>query len=91
MKCDIYLDINEGIEVENALQTAFEHNMIIFSFNTTLHNKRVVSSETIFREENTEDMIHLIKYGDRVKLGNLQDNVASVITKEQARKIFEKL
>lgn len=46
--CDIYLDINHGNEICNAVRKAFEQNMLIVGFSNTLHNPRYILKENIF-------------------------------------------
>lgn len=44
-KCDVYLDINQGDEILDAVRAAFENNMLILGFNETLHEPRLVADE----------------------------------------------
>ncbi|MCG4779249.1 hypothetical protein L0P10_20420, partial [Eggerthella lenta] len=42
-KCDIYLDINQGDEILDAVRAAFENNMLILGFNETMHEPRLIA------------------------------------------------
>ena len=44
-KCDIYLDINQGDEILDAVRAAFENNMLILGFNETMHEPRLIADE----------------------------------------------
>ncbi|AVQ34056.1 accessory Sec system glycosylation chaperone GtfB [Staphylococcus muscae] len=58
-KCDIYLDINEGGEIINAAQRAFNHDMLILGYRDNAHNISVTASENLFDKENRA--AHLIE------------------------------
>lgn len=45
MLCDLYLDINEGDEIENAVKKAFDHNLLIFSYSDIVHNSAFIAPE----------------------------------------------
>lgn len=47
-KCDIYLDINEGGEIINAVRMAFDYDMLIFAYNDIAHNISVTAPENRF-------------------------------------------
>lgn len=56
--CDVYLDINQGIEILDAVRGAFEQNMLITGFTNTLHEPKFVASANIFRPG---DMVGMAK------------------------------
>lgn len=58
--CDIYLDINYGSEVKDAVRKAFEHNHFILGFEETIHNTELVPSSQCFTKENVSDLIGAI-------------------------------
>lgn len=60
-KCDIYLDINKGIEILSSLEKAFLYNQLIYAFKETLHDKNYVAAENIFEAENHIEMIKKIR------------------------------
>lgn len=48
--CDIYLDINHGGEILDAVRGAFEQNMLILGFKDTLHEPKFIAPENIFED-----------------------------------------
>lgn len=46
--CDIYLDINHGNEILDAVRGAFEQNMLIFGFKDTIHTPKFIAQENVF-------------------------------------------
>ena len=58
---DIYLDINYGNELLQAVRQAFEHNQLILSFEETAHNRRYTAPNHIFAKEAVDDMIQTIE------------------------------
>lgn len=58
---DIYLDINYGNELLNAVRIAFEHNLMILAFRETAHNLAYTAREYLFEKENTAGMIEAIQ------------------------------
>ncbi|MDO5376311.1 MAG: accessory Sec system glycosylation chaperone GtfB [Staphylococcus rostri] len=49
--CDIYLDINEGGEIINAVRTAFDHDLLILGYRETAHNVAVTAPENLFEKD----------------------------------------
>ncbi|WP_086428568.1 accessory Sec system glycosylation chaperone GtfB [Staphylococcus cornubiensis] len=47
-RCDIYLDINRGNEVENAISRAFHHQQLILAYDETAHHRPLTSPNHIF-------------------------------------------
>ena len=43
---DLYLDINYGSELLDAVRQAFEHNMLILAFDQTAHNRSYTAQNT---------------------------------------------
>ena len=58
---DIYLDINYGNELLQAVRQAFENNQLILSFEETAHNRRYIAPNHIFAKESVDDMIQTIE------------------------------
>lgn len=58
---DIYLDINYGNELLQAVRQAFENNQLILAFEETAHNRRYIAPNHIFAKEAVEDMIQTIE------------------------------
>lgn len=58
---DIYLDINYGNELLQAVRQAFEHNQLVLAFEETAHNRRYTAPNHIFAKEAVDDMIHTIE------------------------------
>ncbi|MCO4325640.1 hypothetical protein MTR00_06415 [Staphylococcus agnetis] len=46
--CDVYLDINEGGEIINAVRMAFDYDMLIFAYQDVAHNLSVTAPENRF-------------------------------------------
>ena len=53
---DIYLDINHGNEILDAVRGAFEQNMLILGFENTLHNSQFISSKNVFKPNEVDKM-----------------------------------
>lgn len=60
-KCDIYLDVNHGSEVEGIVRKAFEHNHAIFAFENTAHNRQLTLPENIVLFSQFKRMVEAIK------------------------------
>ena len=58
---DIYLDINYGNELLQAVRQAFENNQLILAFEETAHNRRYIAPNHIFAKESVDDMIQTIE------------------------------
>lgn len=59
--CDYYLDINYENEIVDATKQAFLHNMLIVSFNQTLHNAKYVLPNMIFDANDYVKMVEKIQ------------------------------
>lgn len=55
-KCDIYLDINRGEEIVDAVHRAFLNNMLIVGFEETVHNAYYTADTNTFPEKDFRDM-----------------------------------
>ena len=58
---DIYLDINYGNELLQAVRQAFEHNQLILAFEETAHNRRYIAPNHLFAKEAVDGMIQTIE------------------------------
>lgn len=58
---DIYLDINYGNELLQAVRQAFEHNLLVLAFEETAHNRRYTAPNHIFAKEAVDEMIQTIE------------------------------
>lgn len=59
--CDIYLDINHGGEILNAVRRAFLHNLVIYAFSNTIHNLDFLAPTQIYEPGNVNRMIDDIR------------------------------
>lgn len=59
--CDIYLDINNGVELHNAIRRAFDSNLIIYAFKESAHNLDITLVDHLFPSSEVERMIREIK------------------------------
>ncbi|PTJ16605.1 accessory Sec system glycosylation chaperone GtfB [Staphylococcus succinus] len=50
-KCDVYLDINEGKEIVDALRKALDYDMLIMGYESIAHNRTVTAIENLFTKE----------------------------------------
>lgn len=95
-ECSFYFDINHHSEILNAVRTAFDNNMVILGFESTLHNKKYVIDDCIYNENNYAKMIDLIK---QIKSNStLLDEIiskqyekAGSVDKEVYRKAFDSI
>nr|WP_306309874.1 accessory Sec system glycosylation chaperone GtfB [Limosilactobacillus kribbianus] len=54
--CDIYLDINHGAEILDAVMGAFEQNMLILGFADTLHRPKLVLPANVYQEKDVQQL-----------------------------------
>ena len=59
--CDYYLDINHYNEVLTICRQAFEHQMLIVAFDSTIHQRKYVPTSHIFDSSQSMEMIELLK------------------------------
>lgn len=60
-RSDFYLDVNYGDEIVDAINRAFNNNMLIFSFAQTTHNKDLVAKDHIYDAKDCERLVKNIK------------------------------
>lgn len=93
--CDIYLDINQGNEIMNAVRMAFDFNLLIFGNDNTLHNKKFINKENVYKEKDINALIKAIEavLKDESKLKQLvmEQRIASnIVTENEVKQIFNK-
>ncbi|MBO3061346.1 accessory Sec system glycosylation chaperone GtfB [Mammaliicoccus fleurettii] len=54
--CDIYLDINKGNEILDAVRAAFDYQLLILGYNELAHNKDVTAEHNLFDIESYADL-----------------------------------
>lgn len=59
-KCSVYLDINQGNEIMNAVRMAFDYNMLIVANSDVLHNKYFTDRDNIFLPNEVDEIISLL-------------------------------
>ncbi|MEB7434589.1 accessory Sec system glycosylation chaperone GtfB [Staphylococcus pasteuri] len=55
-RCDIYLDINQGNEIENAVTRAFHHQHVIFAWDEVIHQRTFIAPENMFTLSDVETL-----------------------------------
>ena len=93
---DIYLDINHGNEILDAVRGAFEQNMLIVGFEGTLHNPKFISSENIFKPTEVDKMANKISeaLSDTNKMREFIDEqrlLAGDVSVEQYKEVINNL
>lgn len=58
--CDIYLDINKGKEIYESVRLAFAHEMLLFAYKETVHNKQFVDENNIFKLDDYHSLSNVI-------------------------------
>nr|WP_263314580.1 accessory Sec system glycosylation chaperone GtfB [Mammaliicoccus sp. Marseille-Q6498] len=94
-KCDIYLDINKGNEILDAVKTAFEHQMLILGYEETLHNEAYVARNNQFLLNDGEKLYKVLKQienDEAVKTQKLefQKKHAGVISEMEFKEFFNR-
>ena len=93
---DIYLDINHGNEILDAVRGAFEQNMLILGFEDTLHNPKFISPDNIFKHTEIDKMADKISdaLSDTNTMRNLIDQqrlLAGDVSVDQYKEVIEGL
>lgn len=60
-KCDFYLDINHQGELQNAIRTAFDYNLLVVGFENTAHNRHFTAKDKLFQPQDVSTMIEELK------------------------------
>lgn len=58
--CDFYLDINSNMEIYDAVNTAFQKNLLILGFETTVHHRELLADECVFAQPDYAHMVSVI-------------------------------
>ncbi|MEJ7508928.1 accessory Sec system glycosyltransferase GtfB [Staphylococcus simulans] len=87
-KCDIYLDLNKGSELLDAVKSAFDFNMLVFASNETVHNTLFTAPENILPSQELEKLNLILRKMTKSKIYyqerlNLQSNHANQITEQK--------
>ena len=61
-KVDVYLDINHGKQVLQAVRQAFEQNILVLGFQETIHDHSYIAKRHIFSSKEPEKMAYYIQY-----------------------------
>ncbi|HEC2151806.1 TPA: accessory Sec system glycosylation chaperone GtfB [Staphylococcus delphini] len=61
-ECDVYLDINNGTEIINAVRKAFDAGMLILGYTDIVHQRRWVAPENLFaKADGASELIRALK------------------------------
>src|SRR5699024_6783935 len=60
-KCDIYLDINKGNEILDAVRAAFDYKLLILGYDATAHNKVVTAPTHLFDVTQPQQLINKLQ------------------------------
>lgn len=58
--CDIYLDINKGGEIVNAVERAMLHNQLILSYDETAHRRSFIAKKNITKQDEPQQLIDIL-------------------------------
>lgn len=92
--CDIYLDINRGGEISNALERAMLHEQLIFAYEETVHRSKFIALENIVPLQQFHELSQILKHMSqdkeefkaRLKLQKIQN---SQIDRQQFKKVLK--
>lgn len=82
---NIYLDINQGEELDNILRQSFENNLLLLAFANTLHNPRLISPSHVFEQKDytllVEELQAIVQTRSRfIEALNIQQHDAGHMT-----------
>ena len=60
-QCDIYLDINKGNEILDAVRAAFDYQLLILGYRETAHNMEVTAQGNLFDIDKPETLSKLLE------------------------------
>lgn len=86
-KCTIYLDINKGNEILDAVRAAFDYNLLILGYSVTSHNKTVTAPTHLFDVESPHHLINILR--EVIQKNDIYDNYLEKQL-EQAKAIDKK-
>lgn len=58
--CDVYLDINKGGEIVNAIERAMLHNQLILSYDETAHRRSFIAKKNITKQDEPQQLIDIL-------------------------------
>ena len=93
---DILLDINYGDEVLDTVRRAFEQDMLILGFDSTIHQDQYVALQDVFSKGAGQSLVHRIQQAlaDRSVMDKLvqeQRLEAGMVTPADYRRVFDLL
>ncbi|WP_251547617.1 accessory Sec system glycosylation chaperone GtfB [Limosilactobacillus caecicola] len=91
--CDVYLDINHGNEIFDAVRGAFERNMLILGFKDTIHQPDLVATANVYDSNDYKAMAQkilsaLVQPKLMKQLVDTQRQEASDVTTADYQKVF---
>ncbi len=84
-KANIYLDINYGGEIVNAVRSAFDYELLIIGYHETAHNKQYTAPQLLFNTTDA-DLVHKyiqMSVNDKQQLLLLQKQHAHAVSVEE--------
>lgn len=93
--CDVYLDINHGDEILDAVRAAFENNMLILGFNNVLHQPQFVAPENRYDIAEVDKLIQklltaIVEPAEMERLIDTQREFAGDTTAQAYQEAFTK-
>ena len=93
-KCDVYLDINRGGEILNALERSMLNNQLILAYKETMHRSSFVANDNIISVQHYHELSNILdiisknkdQFKDRLKQQQLHNNH---INKKQFKKTLK--
>ena len=79
-KCDFYLDINAGNEVDDAVITACMNGMIVMGFEGYLHNRVYMLEENIFPADEVDNLSQKLRH-----LAQNKDELELIVSRQQEK------
>lgn len=58
--CDVYLDINKGGEIVNAIERAMLNNQLIIAYDETAHRRAFISEKNITQQSEPQQLIEIL-------------------------------
>lgn len=84
---DIYLDINRGNEILNAVRSAFDYDLLIMGYKETAHNPSYTAKKLLFTENDVISLVESLHMNRKEKETALthQKVTANAVTVEEFR------
>ncbi|MCH4388405.1 hypothetical protein MKS16_01085 [Staphylococcus haemolyticus] len=58
--CDVYLDINKGGEIVNAIERAMLHNQLILAYDETALRRSFIAKKNITKQDEPQQLIDIL-------------------------------